>query len=433
MKVVIVGAGFGGLKLARKLNNKPGFEVVLIDKVNYHQFQPLLYQVATAGLDASNISFPLRKVFHKSKNVRIRLAELKEIIPSQHKVITNTEEIDYDILVLALGTETNFFGNQQLVENAFPMKSTVEALQLRHKLIRNFEEALLVKDPDELQRLMNIVVVGGGPTGVELSGALAEMKNYVLPKDYPELDFSKMNIFLLEGGAKTLGNMSEKSSEDSSRYLKNMGVRVVYNTIVNNFDGNNVQLKDGKTIPAKTVIWAAGVTGAVPAAFDKSSIAKGNRLIVDRQLKLKGAENNIYVIGDLAYMETPKYPKGHPQLASVAIQQGKLLAKNLQKKLQQDQTEFDEFEYYDKGTMATVGRNLAVVDIPKPKLHFRGFVAWMIWMSLHLVLILGVKNRFFVFSNWVYNYFTYDQSLRLIFPEFYKTKKKGLAVAPTTQ
>ena len=432
MKIVIVGAGFGGLKLARKLNNKPGFEVVLIDKVNYHQFQPLLYQVATAGLDASNISFPLRKVFHKSKNVRIRLAELKEIIPSQHKVITNTEEIDYDILVLALGTETNFFGNQQLVENAFPMKSTVEALQLRHKLIRNFEEALLVKDPDELQRLMNIVVVGGGPTGVELSGALAEMKNYVLPKDYPELDISKMNIFLLEGGPKTLGNMSEKSSDDSSRYLKNMGVKVMYNTIVNNFDGNNVQLKDGKMIAAKTVIWAAGVTGAIPSGFDKSLIAKGNRLIVDRQLKLKGSKNNIYVIGDLAYMETPKYPKGHPQLASVAIQQGKLLAKNLQK-LQQGQTKFDEFEYYDKGTMATVGRNLAVVDIPKPKLHFHGFIAWMIWMSLHLVLILGVKNRFFVFSNWVYNYFTYDQSLRLIFPEFYKTKKKSLATAPTSQ
>jgi len=437
MKVVIVGAGFGGLKLARKLNNKPGFEVILIDKVNYHQFQPLLYQVATAGLDASNISFPLRKVFHKSKNVRIRLAELKEIIPSHHKIITSTEEIDYDILVLAMGTETNFFGNQQLVENAFPMKSTVEALQLRHKLIRNFEEALLVKDPNELQGLMNIVVVGGGPTGVELSGALAEMKNYVLPKDYPELDFSKMNIYLLEGGPKTLGSMSEKSSEDSSRYLKNMGVKLINNTVVNNFDGNNVQLKDGKTIPAKTVIWAAGVTGAIPSGFDKSLIAKGNRLIVDRQLKLKGPENNIYVIGDLAYMETPKYPKGHPQLASVAIQQGKLLARNLQK-LQQGETKLDEFEYYDKGTMATVGRNLAVVDIPIPKvfgtkLHFRGFIAWMIWMSLHLVLILGVKNRFFVFSNWVYNYFTYDQSLRLIFPEFYKTKKKNLAAAPTNQ
>jgi len=423
MKVVIVGAGFGGLRLARKLNNKPGIEVILIDKVNYHQFQPLLYQVATAGLDASNISFPLRKAFHKSKNVRIRLAELKELITSQHKIITSKEEIEYDILVLALGTETNFFGNQQLVDSAFPMKSTVEALQLRHKLISNFEEALLVKDPAELQRLMNIVVVGGGPTGVELSGSLAEMKNYVLPKDYPELDFSKMNIYLLEGSGKTLGSMSEKSSADSYRYLQKLGVIVNTNTMVSNFDGNNVQLKDGGIIPSRTVIWAAGVKGVVPEGLDKSLVVKGSRLIVDRQNKLKNF-SNIYVIGDLAYMETPKYPQGHPQLASVAIQQATLLAQNMVS-LQRNDTKFKDFEYYDKGTMATVGRNLAVVDIPRPKLHFRGFIAWLIWMSLHLVLILGVKNRFFVFSNWVYNYFTYDQSLRLIFPEFYKTKKKS--------
>ena len=270
MKVVIVGAGFGGLRLARKLNNKTGFEVILIDKVNYHQFQPLLYQVATAALDASNISFPLRKAFQKSRNVRIRLAEVKEIIPSEHKVITSNEEIDYDVLVLATGTETNFFGNQQFSENTFPMKSTVEALQLRHRLIRNFEEALLIKNPDELQRLMNIVVVGGGPTGVELSGALAEMKHYVLPKDYPELDFSKMNIYLLEGGPKTLGAMSQRSSEDSYKYLTRLGVKVMTSTIVSNFDGNNVQLKDGSSIPAKTVIWAAGVTGALPPGLDKT-------------------------------------------------------------------------------------------------------------------------------------------------------------------
>jgi len=422
MKIVIVGAGFGGLKLARRLNNKRGFEIILVDRVNYHQFQPLLYQVATAGLDASNISFPLRKVFQKSKNVRIRLAEVREVIPGENKIITTNEEIDYDVLVLATGTETNFFGNQQLIERAFPMKSTVEALQLRHKLIRNFEDALLVKDPDELQRLMNVVVVGGGPTGVELSGALGEMKRYVLPKDYPELDFTKMNIYLLEGSPKTLGNMSEKSAEDSLRYLTKLGVQVHTNTIVSSFDGNNVQLKDGSTIPTKTVIWAAGVTGAVPSGMDKSLVVRGNRLIVDRQARLKGF-NNIYVVGDLAYMETPKHPKGHPQLASVAIQQARLVAKNLLK-LQRNENNFEEFEYYDKGTMATVGRNLAVVDIPKPKLHFRGFLAWFIWMSLHLMLILGVKNRFFVFGNWVYNYFTYDQSLRLIFPEFYKTTKK---------
>jgi NADH:ubiquinone reductase (H+-translocating) len=274
---------------------------------------------------------------------------------------------------------------------------------------------------------MNIVVVGGGPTGVELSGALAEMKRYVLPKDYPELDFGNMNIYLVEGGSKTLGNMSEKSAEDSQRYLTRLGVKLLTNTIVSNFDGSTVQLKDGNTIPAKTVIWAAGVTGAAPPGFDQALIARGNRLIVDRQMKLKGF-TNIYVIGDLAYMETPKYPQGHPQLASVAIQQATSLARNLIRIINSDH-KLEEFEYHDKGTMATVGRNLAVCDIPIPKafgtkLHFGGFIAWLIWMSLHLMLILGVKNRFFVFSNWVYNYFTYDQSLRLIFPEFYKSRKK---------
>ena len=421
MKVVIIGAGFGGLRLARKLNNKAGFDVILLDKVNYHQFQPLLYQVATAGLDASNISFPLRKAFHKSKNVRIRVEEVKEIRPSENKIITTNEEIGYDVLVLATGTETNFFGNQMLMEKAFPMKSVVEALQLRHRLIRNFENALVVKDPGELQKLMNIVVVGGGPTGVEISGALAEMKKYVLPKDYPELDFSKMNIYLLEGGPKTLGTMSERSAEQSQKYLTRLGVTVMTNTMVSDFDGELVKLKDGMAIPSNTVIWAAGVAGVVPTGIDKTIIAKGNRLIVDRQCRLKGS-NNMYAIGDLAYMETPKYPHGHPQLASVAIQQATMLAENL-RRVERKSNSFYEFEYTDKGTMATVGRNLAVCDIPKPKLHFGGFLAWLIWMSLHLMLILGVKNKFFVFINWVYNYLTYDQSLRLIFPEFYKTKK----------
>jgi len=423
MKVVIIGAGFGGLRLARKLNNKAGFDVVLLDKVNYHQFQPLLYQVATAGLDASNISFPLRKAFHKSKNVRIRVEEVKEIRSSENKIITTNEEISYDVLVLATGTETNFFGNQMLMEKAFPMKSVVEALQLRHRLIRNFENALVVKDPNELQKLMNIVVVGGGPTGVEISGALAEMKKYVLPKDYPELDFSKMNIYLLEGGPKTLGTTSARSAEQSQKYLIRLGVTVMTNTLVSDFDGEWVRLKDGSAIPSNTVIWAAGVTGVVPPGIDKAIIAKGNRLIVDRQCRLKGSDN-IYAIGDLAYMETPKYPHGHPQLASVAIQQATMLAENL-RRVERKSNSFYEYEYTDKGTMATVGRNLAVCDIPKPKLHFGGFLAWLIWMSLHLMLILGVKNKFFVFINWVYNYLTYDQSLRLIFPEFYKTKKNN--------
>ena len=421
MKIIIVGGGFGGLKLARKLSNKKGFEILLIDKFNYHQFQPLFYQVATAGLDASNISFPLRKAFQKSKNIRIRITDLKQIVAPENKIITGTGEEQYDILVLATGADTNFFGNQQLEDHAFPMKSTVEALQLRYKLVQNFEDALTTKNEEDLQRLMNIVVVGGGPTGVEISGALAEMKKYVLPKDYPELDFSKMNIFLLEGTQKTLGHMSEFSSDRSKKYLEKLGVRVMTGAQVKEYDGKNVLLQDGKTISSATVLWAAGVKGNIPDGVDKNLIARGNRIKVDRVNKVLGSAN-IYAIGDLAYMETPKYPHGHPQVATNAIQQARLLARNLVK-IKEGRTDLGEYEYKDKGSMATVGRNLAVVDIPKPGLHFGGWFAWMIWMSLHLMLILGVKNRFFVFINWLYNYFTYDQSLRLIFKEFKKTKK----------
>lgn len=418
MKVVIVGAGFGGLRLARKLNNKPGFEVVLIDRFNYHQFQPLFYQVATAGLDASNISFPLRKVFQKSKNVKIRLCNLSEVVPAENKVITDVEEISYDVLVLATGADTNFFGNKQLEAHAFPMKSTAEALQIRHKLLQLFEKAHSIKDQDELQRLMNIVIVGGGPTGVEVSGALAEMKKYVLPKDFPELDFSIMNIYLLEGADKTLASMSEKSSNQSGKYLNRLGVTVMTNTLVKDYDGQNVLLQNGDQIPASTVIWAAGIKGNVPAGIDSSLIVKGNRIKTDRRCLISGF-NNIYAIGDLAYMETPKFASGLPQVAPVAMQQADLVAGNLrmiERKSNPDQQY--EFEYKDKGSMATVGRNLAVVDIPKPKLHFGGFFAWLIWMGLHLMLILGVKNRFFVFFNWMYSYITYDQNLRLIFKEF---------------
>ena len=430
IKVVIVGAGFAGLRLARNLNNKPGFEVLLIDRFNYHQFQPLFYQVATAALDPSNISFPLRKAFQKSKNVRIRVEELQRILPDQKKVVTTSEEISYDILVLALGADTNFFGNQNITTNAFPMKSTVEALQLRHRLIQNFEDALLAKDPEEVQKLMNIVIVGGGPTGVEVSGALAEMKKYVLPKDYPELDFKNMNIYLLEGGPRTLAAMSEKSSEDSCRYLHKLGVTIMTNTVVKDYDGEKVYLSDGKTILSRTVIWAAGVKGNVPQGIDASLVVRGNRIRVNRHNKVEGLDN-VYVVGDLAYMETPKWPKGHPQVANVAINQADVLAKNLILKERKSDTQY-EFEYFDKGSMATVGRNLAVVDVPKPKMHFRGLIAWFIWMGLHLFLILGVKNRLIVFINWIYNYFTYDQSLRLIFKEFYRPVKRTVNATSAT-
>jgi len=438
MKVVIVGAGFGGLKLARKLNNKAGFEVVLVDRFNHHQFQPLFYQVATAGLDASNISFPLRKIFHKTNNVHIRLATLKEVVGAQNKIVTDIGDISYDVLVLAMGAGTNYFNNSQIEANTVPMKSTYEALQLRYRLLQNFEKALILNDPEELKRRMNIVIVGGGPTGVELSGALAEMKKYILPKDYPELDFSQMNIYLLEGGGKTLATMSEKSSFESHQYLNRLGVTVKTNALVKNYDGKQVLLGDGTVIESSFVIWAAGVKGNVPDGIDKNVVLKSNRIKVDRHCLVEGT-SNIYAIGDLAYMEEPAYPKGHPQLAAVAIQMGELVGDHLIR-VERKSTQFIEFVYYDKGTMATIGRNKAVCDLPKPKLHFKGFIAWMIWMGLHLFLLLGIKNRFFVFSNWVYNYFTHDQNLRLIFRNYQQiaeppqklNPEKGVKEVPRT-
>lgn len=424
MKIVIIGGGFGGLKLARLLGKKKETEVLLIDKRNYHQFQPLFYQVATAGLDASNISFPLRKIFQNNRNLQFRLAEVQRIDAAGNKVITNIGEFEYDQLVIATGAYTNFFGNQQIQQNAFSMKTTEEALLLRYKLIQNFEDALVVKDHDiaELQKLMNIVVVGAGPTGVEVCGALAEMRNNVLPKDYPELDFKKMHIYLIEGSAKTLGSMSEKSSAQSRQYLEKLAVNIITETVVKSYDGDLVTLSTGQTISSKIVVWAAGITGNVPQGIDLSLLVRGNRIKVDRTSKLPGF-HNIYAIGDISYMETPLYPHGHPQVANVAINQAKNLAKNLLRQLNGNKHYQGEFEYKDKGSMATVGRNLAVVDIPKPKIHFGGFAAWLVWMGLHLMLILGVKNRLQIFINWVYKYFTYDQSLRLLFKDFYKHEK----------
>jgi len=415
MKLIILGGGFGGLRLARNLSNKPGFEITLIDRFNFHQFQPLFYQVATAGLDASNISFPLRKVFQNSKNIRFRIAEVQQIIGDKNKVVTSIGEFDYDALVIATGADTNFFGNQNLMNHALPMKSSIEALQLRYKLLQNFETAINTKDEAAMQQLMNIVIAGGGPTGVELSGAIADMKKYVLPKDYPELDFTKMKIFLLEGTGKTLGTMSEKSSAQSRKYLEKLGVTVLTNTLLKDYDGEKITLQDGNTIATRMVIWAAGIKGNVPEGINKDLIAKGNRIKIDRECKVMGT-NNIFAIGDVAYMEEPAWPHGHPQVASVALQMADTIAKNLRNiEMKSSKKAMEEFVYNDKGSMATVGRNLAVVDMPKPKLHFGGFFAWMIWMGLHLMLILGVKNRFFVFCNWLYNYLTYDQNLRLIF------------------
>ncbi len=424
MKLVIIGGGFGGLRLARELSNRAGFEITLLDRFNYHQFQPLFYQVATAGLDASNISFPLRKVFHHSKNVRFCMADVKEIVHTQNKVVTDIGEFEYDQLVIATGADTNFFGNEMMQANAMPMKSTVEAIELRHRILKNFEDAAACKDPLELQRLMHVVVVGGGPTGVELSGAIADMRRFVLPKDYPELDFSTMKITLLEGTGKTLATMSEKSSEQSQHYLEILGVLVKTNALLKEYNGKTATLQDGTNIETALVIWAAGIKGNIIPGLDQTIVARGNRIKVNNQCLVNGF-TNVYAIGDVAYMDTDvAYANGHPQVAPVAIQHADMLVNNLRLiNMKSNADRMQTFKYNDKGAMATVGRKLAVVDMPKPKLHFGGFLAWLVWMFLHLMLILGVKNRLSVFFNWFYNYFTKDQNLRLIFKVNYRERK----------
>ena len=415
MKLVIIGAGFGGLQLARKLRNKAGFDITLIDKVNHHQFQPLFYQVATAGLDASNISFPLRKIFHKSKNIKIRLGEVKQILAAENKLVTDFGDVYFDKLVIATGADTNFFNNTQIAAHALPMKSTIEALNLRYKILQNFEKATELQGSESIQGYLNVCIVGGGATGVELSGAIAEMKKFVLHKDFPELDFSKMNIYLFEGTAKTLEMMQPKSSDRSMKYLQKLGVTLKTNTKVISYNGDKLVTNFNEEINTKLVIWAAGIKGNIPEGIDATLIARGNRIKVDRQCKVIDSAS-VYAIGDVAYMQTLGYANGHPQVAPVATQMADMLAKNLyREEMKSGAANFLEFVYHDKGSMATVGRNLAVVDLPKSKISLGGFIAWAIWMFLHLMLILGVKNRLFVFANWLYNYFTYDQSLRLIF------------------
>lgn len=417
MNVLILGGGFGGLKLAQELSDNHYMDITLIDRFNFHQFQPLFYQVATCGLDASNISFPLRKAFQKNKNVHIRMAEVQAIDTDNKKVLTDVDEFSYDILVIATGSDTNFFGNENLSKRAFPMKTTVEALQIKYRLLQNIEDAIYMKDEQALRRLLTVVVVGGGPTGVEMSGAIADMRRFVLPKDYPEIDFkNKMKIYLLEGGPVLLGPMSEKSHEQSRKYLDKLGVEVHTDTIVKDYDGTTVTTTTGLSLESALVIWGAGVIGNVPSGIQKDLIVRGNRIRVDRYNRVIGFDD-VFAIGDVAYMETPLYPKGHPQVASVPIAQAKVLTKNLVR-MNKGQSNLEEFEYHDKGSMATVGRNLAVVDIPKPKIHFGGFFAWMVWMGLHLFLLLGVKNRLAVFGNWIYNYITHDNNFRLIFRAF---------------
>lgn len=418
-RVVIIGGGFGGLKLARQLSGAD-YQVVLLDKNNYHQFQPLFYQVATAGLEPSAISFPFRKIFQKAKNIHIRVAQVLKVIPERNQIFTSIGSVNYDYLVIAIGTDTNFFGNARMMEKAIPMKSVSEALSLRNTILKNYENALLVENTEVKKGLMNIVVVGGGPTGVEVSGTLAEMKKYVLPKDYPELDFDLMQVHLLEGSPRVLGTMSEAASDKAKQYLLDLGVNVSLNARVKDYDGLTVYLEDGKTILANTLVWAAGVTGNKIEGLNPSVIARANRIKVDNYNKVEGY-NNIYAIGDIAYMTDTTYPNGHPQVAQVAIQQGNLLAKNLKSLLRNKPLK--SFTYKDLGSMATIGRNKAVADLPRIK--FQGFFAWLVWMFVHLMSIVGIKNRLLIFINWAWNYVTYDQSLRLIIePKKHKVKNE---------
>jgi NADH:ubiquinone reductase (H+-translocating) len=407
-RIVIIGAGFAGLKLVKVLR-KSNFQIVLIDRNNYHQFQPLFYQVATAGLEPSAISFPLRKIFQQQHNLHIRLTEVLHVNTSEKSVRTLLGDVNYDYLVIATGANTNFFGMKQIEESALPMKTVGEALALRNTILKNYEAALTCNDPSEIESLLNIVIVGGGPTGVELAGALAEMRSFVLPKDYPELDFLEMKIYLVEASSSLLGSMSSASSEKAARFLKDLGVNVLTGFQVTDYENDQVLLHTGEHLKAHTLIWAAGVRGEAPEGISGKFTGRGNRVLVDTYNQIKGL-NSVFAIGDIALMETETTPDGHPQVAQVAIQQAANLAKNLKRDL--NQQKMNPFRYFDKGSMATIGRNKAVVDLPF--WSFQGFFAWLVWMFVHLMSIVGVKNRLLIFINWLWNYLTYDQSLRLI-------------------
>ncbi len=410
-QIVIIGAGFAGLKLARTLNNHPDYCITLIDKNNYHQFQPLFYQVAMTSLDASNISFPLRYMFKKSKNVSIRLATVTKIDTLNNALETTCGNFYYDYLVIATGATTNYFGNKAIETQAFPMKSTWEALQIRNTLLQHFEDAVSSKMAKS-EKLLSVVIVGGGPTGVELSGALAEMKRDSLPNEYPELDFTKMHVYLLEGTGKLLSNMSEISSLKAQEYLEKMGVTVRVNTIVKDYDGKRIFLQDGTDIESTLVIWAAGVKGNMPAGMNSGFITKSNQIKTDIYNQVMSYDN-VFAIGDIAFIETEVHPRGFPQLASVAIEQALNVANNF--KLLAKNEAIKPYKYVNKGSMATVGRNKAVVDLAKPAWSFQGIFAWLIWMTLHLFLLIGFKNKLIVFINWIYKYFTHRQSLSLLF------------------
>lgn len=415
-RIVIIGGGFAGIQLVKSLRKLP-YQIVLLDRHNYHTFQPLLYQVATAGLEPDSIAGALRHLFEKHKDFYFRMARVTGINLEAKKIATLVGELDYDMLVIANGSKTNYFGDKKMYERTFPMKQVPQALDLRSHMLQNFEQTVMSPDPEEQDRLTNFVIVGGGPTGVEVAGALGELKKHVLPKDYPDINFDIMKLHLVDAGPRLLSGMSEKSGDKALEYLKGFGVDVRMNTRLEDYDGNDVKLTDGTTIPAKTVVWAAGVTGNLIDGLPQEVVERG-RILVDEYNQIQGFED-VYALGDIALMKTENEPKGHPMVAPVAIQQAQNMAKNLKRKARNQP--FTKFKYRDKGSMATVGRNKAVVDMPK--FHFGGFVAWMVWMFVHLMSIVGFRNRLVILSNWVWNYMTYDRGTRLIIRTFLRNKK----------
>ena len=406
-KVIIIGAGFAGLQLAKNLN-KNSFDILLIDKINHHQFQPLFYQVATSQIEPSSISFPIRYIFKNQKNIQIRLAEVLSISSEQKCIKTTIGSFEFDFLVIAMGCKTNFFGNSEIANHAFTLKTTYDAIIIRNHILKTFEDIISAEENIKAS-LLNLVIVGAGPTGVELAGAFAEIKKYILPKDYPKIDFTNFKIILVERSQHTLNNMSENAKMASEKYLIEMGVQLLKETFVKSYDGDVITLSTGKTIKSKTVIWAAGVVANSLIGLPKECITFGNRVNVDRFNKVEGC-NNIYAIGDICFMQTNLYPKGHSQVANVAIHQAKNLAKNLNANLKNKPKV--EYEYKDLGSMATIGTHKAVVDIWS--INLKGYFAWFIWMFLHLMLILSVKNKLIIFINWAWAYVTKNSSLRLI-------------------
>ncbi|WMJ72461.1 NAD(P)/FAD-dependent oxidoreductase [Cytophagaceae bacterium ABcell3] len=417
-RVVVIGGGFAGVEIVKTLGRDNPFQVVLLDKNNFHNFQPLMYQVATAGLEPDAIAAPLRRIFKGYKDFYFRMAKVNRIFPSENCINTSIGRLKYDFLVIATGSKTNYYGMENVKKNSVPMKKIPEALDLRSKILQNFEQALLVSDPEVRSSLLDVVIVGGGPTGVELAGAIAELKKHVLPNDLPELDFTKMDIYLIEAAPQLLNGMSANASKKALKYLDDFGVHVMLNTTVKNYDGYIVEFGDGKKIVSQSLIWAAGVMGSIIEGIDPEVI-KGNRYHVDLFCRIKGYEN-LYCIGDVAGMYTPEIPRGHPMVAQVAIQQGRLVAKNLLR-MHKNKTP-KPFKYNDKGSMATIGRNRAVVDLPNWK--FAGVFAWLVWMFVHIISLVGFRNKVAVFFNWVWNYFTYDRATRLIIRPWVKHEQK---------